>query len=461
MKIFLCEPNIPVKASRFEPLGLCTISSFLQAKGHIVRIYQQFGQSDEEVVEEIIRFKPDIAGFSCIDVNSPSALCLARMVNERQSGTFIVFGGEHPTANPGIAMDPAVDLVVIGEGEMTLAEVIEQIEKGDNDFSKVNGVAFSDGERLVVTQSRDRIADLGTLPLPDRQILGAGQYHYYGLTPSDIGMPSNKLRVASTYLSRGCTHNCLFCTTPNVWGRRWIARPVNDVIDEIEQMIKSNINFVYFQDENFLTNLDIAREFCEKKIERGLKIPFSIISRVSHVDEPMVDLLYKAGLRHIGVGIESVRDETLKEIHKGLDIALIKKKIAVIRKKGISVCGLFMIGYPWETADMIKGYSPVIHDLNLDSIKIQFLTPFMGTHLYDDALKKDEILTFDPLARSTETPVLKNAHISSEEFLKLRKRLYFQFYLSPGFLYRMARLALKYPSLIPDYMSRFYWFLRK
>lgn len=461
MRIFLCEPNIPVKASRFEPLGLCTISSFLQSKGHTVIVYQQFGQSDEKVGEEIVRFEPDIAGFSCIDVNSPGALNIAKMLKEQRPDTFVVFGGERPTANPIIAQNPAVDLVVIGEGEVTLLEVIEQVESGENDFSKVKGTAFFDGQKLIVTKPRDRIADLGSLPLPDRHILGAGRYHYYGLTPSDIGLPSNKLSVASTYLSRGCTHNCRFCTTPNVWGRRWIARPVDDVVDEIEQMTKNDINFVYFQDENFLTNLDVVRKFCEMKIERGLTVPFSIISRVSHVDEPMVDLLYKAGLRHIGVGIESVRDETLKEIHKGLDISVIKEKVGIIRKRGISVCGLFMIGYPWETADMINGYSPVIRDLGVDSIKIQFLTPFMGTSLYEEASKKGEILTTDPLANSTETPVLKSAHLSPEDMLKLRKKLYLRFYLSPKFILRIARLALKYPSLIPDYLTRFYWFLRR
>lgn len=461
MKVFLCEPNIPVKASRFEPLGLCSISGLLKSRGHVSVIYQQFAQPDKQVAGEIIKFDADIAGFSCIDVNSPGALNIARMVKDKSPDTFIVFGGEHPTANPDLALNPVVDLVVIGEGEITLLEVIGLIESGKRDFSSVKGVAFEQNGKLIRTEERDRISDLGRLPLPDRDILGKGQYRYYGLTPSDLGIPSGKLRVSSTYMSRGCAHNCRFCTTPNVWGRRWIARPVDDVIDEVGQLAESGINFVYFQDENFLANLDIAREFCEKKITRRLDVRFSIISRVAHLDEKIIDLLYRAGLRHVGVGIESMREETLNEIHKGLDLKATAKRIAMLRKRGISVCGLFMLGYPWETAEMIKGYSGAIKNLGVDSIKIQFLTPFAGTRLFDEANEKGQILTDDPLARSTEVPVLKSEHLDSDQLMKLRNRLYLRFYFSPGFLAKIAFQALKNPTLITDYLARFYWFIRR
>ena len=461
MKIFLCEPNIPVKASRFEPLGLCTISAFLKSKGHQVVVYQQFSQSESQVADEVEKWDPDVVGFSCIDISFPGALKMARMVKALLPKALVVFGGEHATANPQLAADPSVDLLVIGEGEITLEKVLEEMAKGGLDFSKINGVAFFDGEKVIQTPPRDRIADLGTLPLPDREILGKSQYRYYGLTPSDLNIPASKLRVSSTYLSRGCAHNCSFCTTPNVWGRRWIARPVDDVIREVEELVKGGINFIYFQDENFLANLEIVAEFCNKKMERGLDVPFSVISRVAHLNEEIVDLLYRAGLKHVGVGIESVREQTLEKIHKGLDLKATKERISMLRRRSISVCGLFMIGYPWETSEMIKGYSPVFSDLGVDSIKIQFLTPFAGTDLYVQAQKEGKILTENPLDNSTESPVLKSEHLSPEELISLRKSLYRGFYFSPGFILKIIRQSIKSPSLIPDYLTRFYWFLKR
>ena len=461
MRVFLCEPNIPVRASRFEPLGLCSISAYLKSKGQNVAVYQQFDQPESKVVEEILSFDPDVVGFSCIDVNMPGALRMAHMVKERKPDAFVVFGGEHPTANWQMVEQPEIDLVVIGEGEITLAEVLDAMESGSRDFSNIAGLALLDGEKAVRTKERDRIADLGSLPLPDREVLGKTRYLYYGLTPSDIGIPAGRLHVASVYLSRGCTFNCRFCTTPNVWGRRWIARPVDGVISEIEKLADKGINFVYFQDENFLTDLKIVREFCIKKIERGLNMPFSIISRIAHLDDETIDLLHMAGLRHIGVGIESVREETLNEINKGLDLAQTKKRIARLRKSGISVCGLFMIGYPWETEEMIREYSPLIRDLGVDSIKIQFLTPFAGTQMYEEAMRDGHILTENPLDHSTEVPVLKSEHLTAEQLIRLRNLLYRRFYFSPAFILKLAKKALRRPSLVPDYFSRLYWFIRR
>jgi len=461
MKVFLCEANIPVKASRFEPLGLCTISAFLKSKGCQTVIFQQFSQPDNAVIDRIIKWAPDVVGFSCIDVNFPGALNIAGGVKERMPGVKVVFGGEHSTANPGLVKNPPVDFVVMGEGEITIAELVDGFKKKIEDFSHINGLAYLENNEVRVTRTRDRIKDLSLLPLPDRDILGKAQYLYYGLTPADLKIPSSRLRVSTSYLSRGCAHNCSFCTTPNVWGRRWIARPVDDVMDEIEILLKNGINFIYFQDENFLTSLDIVKEFCEKKIAKGFDVPFSIISRVSHIDKEIVDLLYKAGLRHVGVGIESARKQTLKKIHKGLDLAKAKKKISFLKKRGISVCGLFMIGYPWETKEMINEYSPLFKEMGLDSIKIQFLTPFAGTDLFFKAKEEGRILSENPLDHSTESPMLKSSHLSPAELVSLRNKLYRRFYLSPGFMFRILAQSIKTPSLIPGYFARLYWFLRR
>ena len=460
MRVFLCEPNIPVQASRFEPLGLCSISGYLKAKGHGCVVYQQFGQSDNEVADVIVDYAPDVLGLTCIDVNAPGALRIARAVRERLPEVLVIFGGEHPTANPELAKESAVDLVALGEGEITMAEVLETLQAGSRDFSGIAGLAFAAEGAIVRTPSRDRIEDLSALPPPDREILGKAQYRYYGLTPSDVGIPSKKLRVAATYLSRGCPYNCAFCTTPKVWGRRWIARPVDDVIAEMSALADSGINFVYFQDENFLTDKNLVREFCNKLIDRDLGLYFSCMSRISHIEDDLVSLLYRAGLRHIGVGIESVLTETLDRLEKTQDLARMQDRIGALKRAGVSVCGLFMIGYPWETAEQIRGYSRLIRQLGVDTIKVQFLVPFAGTDLHETAKAQGAVLSENPLDHSAEIPALRSDHVSPDELMSLRRGLYRNFYLSPQFVLRVLWLTIRKPEMIPDFASRLYWFLR-
>jgi len=120
-----------------------------------------------------------------------------------------------------------------------------------------------------------------------------------------------------------------------------------------------------------------------------------------------------------------------------------------------------MIGYPWETAEMIRGYSKSIRDLGVDTIKIQFLTPFAGTAMYEEAKEKNQILAEDPLTHSTEVPVLKSEHLTGEELMGLRNSLYRRFYFSPRFIWKIFRQALTHPAMIPAYASRLYWFLKK
>lgn len=460
MKVYLCEANIPVKASRFEPLGLCTLSGYLKSKGHRTVIFQQFSQSNEEVVRRILEFEPDVVGFSCLDVNLAGSLEMARRIKRARPDVFIAFGGEHPTANPDLAKRAEVDLIVRGEGEITFAEILDAL-KENRPFDQIPGVAFFDGEKLIVTPPRDRIGDLGALPPPDRDILGKSQYRYYGLTPSDAGISAKQLHVAASYFSRGCPYNCRFCTTPKVWGRRWIARPVSDVVAEVRALADSGINFIYFQDENFITDLELTRRFCNALIEAKTDIRFSCMTRINDVDDDLAALLAEAGLKHVGVGIESVREETLREIQKGLDLAQTAQKVAVLKGHGISVAGLFMIGYPWETREMILGYSKKIKALGLNSIKIQFLVPFAQTALWEEAREKGQILADDPSQNSAEIPVLKNPTLTADDLLGLRKKLYRDFYFSPRFLLRMLIKAATHPAMVPDYLRRFFWFLKK
>lgn len=457
-KILLIEPEMKMSGRRFDPLGLCYISAYAKSLGHETRIFQQTDEPDSFVEDLFDDFDPDVVGFSCLDINAAEGLRLAKLLKDKKD-VVTVFGGEHPTSHPEIAEDPAVDVAVIGEGEKTFEEILSRVSRGSAEFSGILGCAHYFGSRLVVEDRRPRMTNLDSLPFPDRDVIKNYDYLFPGL--AGLTVPLHKQNIACVAMSRGCLGNCIFCTTPYVWMRKWVTRSPEGMVDELEILINERgVNLVYFQDETFTTKPETIIALCKEIIQRRLKFSWTCLTRISTLDGELLRWMKRAGCFYMAVGVEAASNETLEKIDKKLSVETIREKIGLLKANDISVCGLVMIGYPWETEAQIRSYSKVLNSLDLDSVRIRFLTPFKGTKLHEQIVEMGLLLSENPYHENTERPTIKMESVTPEQLIALRNWIQRRFYLRPGYIFKALARTFRHPSYLLGYIRSF-WFFAK
>ena len=282
----LHEPSGYLRTCYLEPIGLEYITSALEADGHEVHI--EYGDvSLEQFILSIKDFSPHIIGYSAYTYSYDITLTFSIEAKKTFPHVVNVFGGYHPTALPEIALEPSIDFVVLGEGERTFIELINNLEK-KLPVESVKGIAFSAEQRLVVNQRRERIRDLDAIQYTKRSADTLCKTRQYQIA---YPPPSDQKAVAQVSFSRGCPFNCDFCSSKNVWGKEVIWRDPVKVIDEIEYLHEHyGTNLIYFPDLTFNTNRAKVVAICSEFIQRRLPIYWWGLFRVDNIDSEMLHL---------------------------------------------------------------------------------------------------------------------------------------------------------------------------
>ena len=272
------------------PLGLGYIASILESLGHKVTIVDSptLNISVKDFIHKVKEFRPDIIGLSIQTPLAPKAYKTAGILKEEFNDIIIIAGGVHPTFMYKEALSNNIDIVVRGEGEETIKELIEIIDKyGYNGemLKKVKRKAFKDKEnRIVVTPPREYIENLGKLPFPARHLLPMEKYTLF----------NKPINIAHVMASRGCPYGCIFCSTSYFWGRRLRLRSAKNVANEIEHVVdKYRAKYIVFADDELTTSRKFVYELIDEIKKRKLDIVFTCGARVDHMDrEFMKFLLY-------------------------------------------------------------------------------------------------------------------------------------------------------------------------
>ncbi len=322
MKVQLFVPPQGYIAQRWEeggtmpPLGILFLAAVLEEEGIEVDVVPAdiLGFGWREIEKRIKDFRPDIVGGTTTTENRFDSFKLAHVVKKLDPGIVTVLGGPHISMakEDTIRNVPDVDVVVIGEGERTLAELARAVEAGSG-LGNVKGIIFRNEGRPVYTGFRERIEDLDTLPLPGRHLAPMDRYRFF------IRMPDGrKLRAQNIMTSRGCPFECYFCATPVNWGRKVRGHSTERVLKEIEILIERyGAEFIWFYDDTFNYNNKRLHEIMDMIIERRLDIKFGCEFRIDLVDRPLLEKMVKAGLAwgHFGVeaGSERVRRDIVRK----------------------------------------------------------------------------------------------------------------------------------------------------
>lgn len=414
MRITLAQPSIKVKKREFygitPPLGLCYLAAVLEQAGHSINIidgviegptrdegeFRRIGLPVKELAARISYSRPDIVGISCMySLVWDDVIELSAVLRDIIPDTLQVLGGPHPSALPENSLNASsADCVVIGEGEETFLELANYYSdfQGTKDFSRIKGIAFRDKNSIVLTQARPRIQDLDSIPFPARHLIRMEEYIKIGKAP---GSQKNR-RFATMLTSRGCPNNCIFCSIKNVWGQKWRARSPENVVEEIEELVRRyRIKEIHFLDDNISLNKKRMAGICDLLVERGLDISWTTPNGVyvTTLDRNLLYKMKKSGCYQLAFGIESGNEHVLHDIiHKTLSLSRAKDVIRCAREMGIWTHGFFVIGFPNETYEMMQDTLDFARSANLDSAYFSIATPFHGTELYNLMVKDG----FDP-----------------------------------------------------------------
>ena len=386
------------------------------------------GLNNEDIADRIKRWSPDIVGINVpFSGWSKAAFDVASVVKSVDKDILTVLDGLHPSARPMECLsNPNVDFVVRGEAEYAMLELVGALEQGKTDeLDKIEGIGFTKKGKQVLTIPRQEIQDLDSLPFPARHLLPMDIY-FEAVKENPIRGIIRK-RYAIMITSRGCPHECIFCSNHIVMGRKWRGRSPENVVDEIEQLVNTySIKQIDFFDDNMTLIKKRAVKICDLIMERKLDIEWYVPTgvRVDTLDEELLRKMKSSGCKGIRFAPESGVQRVVTEvIKKNLDLKDVEKAVVLAKKVGIKTGIFFILGLIGETKEDMEEtikYAYKLRKLGAANFHFSIATPLYGTELYEQAklggfLK--EGFSDEALARAE--PLIETSDFTTDEVREL------------------------------------------
>jgi radical SAM superfamily enzyme YgiQ (UPF0313 family) len=357
------------------PTGLCYLHASLREAGHDSILANFSAWPISRIRQELLAFKPDFIGISQWTHNRHISLELARICRDLLPKSTIVMGGGHATFcyEDILIVGTPVDIVVRGEAESTLLELVAQ-KPSDTEWQNIAGLAFRRNNAIVVTPPRKVLDDLDSLPLPAHHL------------ETSIGLD---LELQSEFIvtTRGCPSTCFFCSSPDFWGRKVRFRSPNAIVEEIKYIIQK-FGLIYFsiRDDTFTADRKRVLEFCRLLQKQKINILWNCQSRVTAIDEELVVEMKRAGCECIQLGVESGSPLVLKQLGKNISPAQIEYACSLIRETGINLSIYLISDIPGETPDDISQTIELVRRIHPDDGYVSPLAYYPGTQLLKDAV---------------------------------------------------------------------------
>ena len=379
-KIIFIEPKAPglniFSKFALPRLGTVLLATILKNRGYDAEVYfEERSKINWDSISEA-----DLVGISTITSTAPRAYMLADRISKM--GVPVVFGGAHPTFLPEEALDYC-DYVVRGEGEETIVELIEALET-NRDLKDIKGLSYRCDGQKIHNPSRELCRDLDTLPEVDLSLL-TGYKKASGFIKS---------RIIPIITSRGCPFHCTFCSVTPMFGREYRFRSSKPVIDEVKKYKDAHI---FFYDDNFAANKKRTKELLQLMIAENA-VPISWSAQVCvdiGYDSELLELMKRTKCDTLYIGIESVNPESLKLYHKSQSVEKIIKGVQAIRKAGIRIHGMFVLGSDEDDIDVVRQTVKFAKKLKLETVQFMVLTPLPGTEVYHALKDGNKIFTYD------------------------------------------------------------------
>jgi len=357
------------------PSGLCYLHAVLREAGHDSVLANFSGWSPPAIQRHLASLQPGIVGISQWTHNRHASLEVARLARRSNPGSVVIMGGGHATFrhHEMLADGSPVDIVVLGEGEETLRELVERIGRGAP-WRDVAGIAFRDNGRVVLTERRQPRRTLDTLPFPARFL------------EQSVGVDL-ELQPEFVLTARGCPSACSFCSSPGFWGRRVRFRSPEAIVDEI-RYIRDRFGLIYFslRDDTFTADRARAMEFCRLMIAQRVSVLWNCQSRVTTLDEEVLTWMKRAGCECVQLGVESGSPRILAQLDKSIHPWQVERTAALVRKVGINLSVYLISDVPGEQEEDIRATIELVRRIRPDDGYVSPLAYYPGTRLFDQAV---------------------------------------------------------------------------
>jgi len=468
MKVLLVSPRSKTWSSRKHiPLGLGYLAAMLEGEGHEVHLWD--GSVEEAPLTDLLSTEHfDVLGISSVTPLIHEAWEAARQ--GKASGSVTVLGGPHLTLLPGESLQrPEVDLVVRGEAEETIVDVMRALEKdpGHVDLStttrtfsaapwkEIPGLSFRDESgRIVHNDPRKPPADLDSLPFPAHHLYKIERYT--NLQPRTDGLDPHA-RAYTIVTSRGCPHQCIYCSKA-VTGNTWRPRSPENVIEEWRKLVVDlRATEIGVTDDVMTLDMKRAKRICNLLIDEGLnRVPWVTIHgiRADNTDLELLRLMKAAGCKRVGFGVESGNQRVLDIMKKHQTIDQVRQAFANARQAGLQTIGFFIFGLPGENEETMEDTIKLALELDPDLANFMIAAPYPGTELYDMVLDQGELFTYDwdDYAIHDDKARFAMGEVTAELVERKWHEAYRRFYLRPSRLLRKG-LTLEFWRQLPVYVS--------
>lgn len=448
--VTLINPPYPTGAPKsiFIPLGLSYLAAVLEKSGYKVDVIdcQALNLTPNEVKNELTKRQPNIVGVTSTTLTYKSALQIIKTAKEAIPDCLTIQGGPHVTVmdEQTLKEQPETDIIVRGEGEQTILELANLASKSKmNYLNDVAGITFRKNKDIVRTQDRPFISNIDELPHP--------AYHHFPL--------SNYRIFGKTYLpiitSRGCPFQCTFCLASRMCGKRFRVRSPKKVVEELEWLRDTHGADVFaFYDDTFTFDRKRAIEICKEMKNKNVNLPWDCRTRVDFVSKEILAKMSSANCQLIHFGVESGSQKILDAMKKGTTIEQNERAISWAKEVGLSVAISVVVGYPGESAAMLKQTLDFIRKTEPDYIYVCVAIPYPGTELYDLLQDLGWKMSTEWSHYDEQTQVFRNPLLSPEQIEETRRTLYDNFFSASYLLHKslkkdfysqiMARTALNH-----------------
>ncbi|MGQ0736873.1 MAG: B12-binding domain-containing radical SAM protein [Acidobacteriota bacterium] len=378
------DPKLWRAGQPFAPLGTLYAASYLRREGHTPQLFDaMMARSEREWASALDRIRPGLAVIYEDSFNYLSKMCLLRM--RRAAETMIaaaatrripvVLSGSDATDHPEVYLKAGARAVVLGEGEVTLAELVSALETGAP-LSCVAGLAFLDDRAQVVrSAARAFVKTLDDLPRPAWDLVDVPRYRRAWRRHGRFAM-----NLATT---RGCPYHCNWCAKP-IYGQRYAVRSPEAVVDEMAWLAGTYApDELAFVDDVFGLQPGWIDRFASSLQTSRLSMPFRCLMRADQISEQTARTLASVGCRMVWMGAESGSQRILDAMEKGTTVTQIREAASRLRRAGVSV-GLFLqFGYPGESWDDVQATLQLVRDVGPDDIGVSVSYPLPGTKFYE------------------------------------------------------------------------------
>jgi len=424
----------------YPPLGTLYAASYIRARGYEVALFDaMLAESEEEWAKALEEHKPKYAILFEDNFNYLSKMCLLRMreaaftmiAMAKKRGCTVILCGADATDHAEEYLARGGDYVLLGEGEETLGELLDQLSVGAEPNHLI-GLASPFTPR---PSRRPDITDLDTLPFPAWDLVDIQKYEA-------IWRRRHGYYSMNMVTTRGCPYHCNWCAKP-IWGQRYNSRSPENVAAEMK-WVKDNFHpdHIWFADDILGLKPNWIDRFSEAVRENDAVIPFKCLQRADLVNEKTATALAKAGCKTVWIGAESGSQKILDAMDKGDQVEDIYRAAQLLQKNGIEVGFFLQFGYPGESWDDVQMTLKMIRECMPDDIGISVSYPLPGTKFYERV--KMELGEKQNWVDSNDLAMLYRGPFSTDFYRILHGRVHYEFKLRKAWRkrdwIRLARL---------------------